>query len=158
MFTISNIKQRIPLQPAHSISKLRILKGATSAHSPSGAWEITLFHATSTSIWHLQNDFFFRLIRIVTLFQQLCIKRYLVIGWPVEWGRKRQLPGGSSIQLQPTISALTMYLYIRKENIWFIYVSWPLIKSNLPDLKINVGFIGQVGHGIKRSSNLSALQ
>jgi len=32
------------------------------------------------------------------------------------------------------------------------------IPSNIPDFKINVGFIGHIGHGIKRSRNLSAFQ
>lgn len=36
--------------------------------------------------------------------------RYLVTGTTSEWGRNFQVPGGSSIQLQPTISASIMYL------------------------------------------------
>ncbi len=46
----------IPFLPAHSMSKLRILKGAMSDHSPSGSWEMKLFHATSTSIWQRESQ------------------------------------------------------------------------------------------------------
>ena len=42
---------KTPFLPAHSMSKLRILKGATSAQSSSGRWEIKSSHETSTSIW-----------------------------------------------------------------------------------------------------------
>lgn len=39
---------KIPLRPAHSISKLRILSGASVDHSPSGAWEINAFQLRLT--------------------------------------------------------------------------------------------------------------
>ena len=48
--SIVSVMISVPLRPAHSMSKLKIRNGATSAHSPSGAWEITKLHATSTSI------------------------------------------------------------------------------------------------------------
>ena len=35
---------KIPFRPAHSISKLRIRRGAILDHSPSGGWEINLSH------------------------------------------------------------------------------------------------------------------
>ena len=89
-FRLSRI---LPFLPAHSISKLRIRKGATRDHSPSGGWEISLSQATSTSSWH--RDTMGR----------------LELGF-----RMVQVPGGSSIQLQPTICVSTINLKMKDNH------------------------------------------
>lgn len=77
-----------PFLPAHSISKLRILKGAIADHSPSGTWDIKSSQETSTSIW----------------------QRDLTGNLGSSFVRMRYFPAGISIQLHPTTSVSTINL------------------------------------------------
>ena len=82
---------RLPFRLEHSMSKLRMRIGATFCHSPSGGWETNLFQATSTSSWERETG-----------------------EGPAEAGeegsRRRQVPAGREIQLQPTTSVSIMNL------------------------------------------------
>ena len=87
----------LPLLPAHSISKLRILNGATFDHSPSAACDIKSSQEMSTSSWHRDT-----------------IARLLDDEEELPACRLRYLPAGSSIQLQPTTLVSVMNLKWQK--------------------------------------------
>lgn len=115
------------------MSNERILKGATLAHSPSGAWDTNLFQATSTwkneicqptrieilSGIHTTLSLIHKKQRSKNLLQN---KSYFIDGYMIQrntssWQRVSSLsflidqePAGSSIQLQPTTCVSTMNL------------------------------------------------
>ena len=145
---------RLPLRPAHSISKLNILNGATSAHSPSGAWEMRSFQAMSTSIWHLMASV--TNSKQVNNFKSIVCNRnrYLETTLTSEWGRIRHLPAGNSIQLQPTMSESTMYLG-QSSNQYSVPID---LNRSIPDFKINVGLVSLIAVIVERRCNLSPFQ
>ena len=89
-----------PLRPEHSMSKLRIRRGAIFDHSPSGGCEMISSHEMSTSIWH-------RVLRGREFDLPFCEFS--------PW-RSLYLPAGISSQLHPTMLQSTMNL---QPNIYY---------------------------------------
>ena len=115
------MEQSLPFLPAHSMSKLRILNGATFDQSPSGWWAMNSSHDTSNSIWLREIGGGF--LTSSLFLWCLCRKWYF--------------PAGTSIQLQPTTLLSTINL--KKKNFERTWLAD--LKKNqriwLVDLKIN---------------------
>ncbi len=115
-----------PFLPAHSISKLRTLRGAILCHSPSAGWLTMWFHATSTSYWHSdtweRNTVKTRLMSVAVTCSNLLIYCFYIFTFPGYFesvcpsllsSLSLYFPLGSSIQQQPTTSLSTMNLSSR---------------------------------------------
>ena len=104
---------KIPFRPAHSMSKLSILRGAIFCHSPSAGWLTKSSKEISTSIWHfvcgrsLLPEAPPPPMTVTPVFGQTPLVPFCRL---CDWFLSEYFPAGSSIQLHPTTPVSTMNL------------------------------------------------